>query len=260
MEGTIQRTLEAIDVKAVKRRINATTPPTDILHRATLLNTAFTPLYTHVFMALPVETEQLDALRGEQLSFLWTKQKDGQTVRKRSLVSKKRLHGSHEVGGLNIPNLADIVTGLHQNLIQKLYKKSQTDPDNLLLQLLEDLLTRTGRPSLRSHVEHLGPVLWRKTATALARHNAMFSKGFKAVAELLVMYEGSQEHWHLSAIAGHTITQEIPVTAREQAMLLAAEITTVSQLYETTDAGWVGRHYANDLDNMSGINPCSAIS
>ncbi len=120
MEGTIQRTLEAIDVKAIKRRINATTPPTDILHRATLLSTAFTPLYTHVFMALPVEKEQLDALRGEQLSVLWTEQKEGQTVRKRSLVSKKRLHGSHAVGGLNIPNPADIVTGLHQNLIQKL--------------------------------------------------------------------------------------------------------------------------------------------
>ncbi len=45
--------MEAIDPKAIKRRILATTPPTDILHGAVLINMALIPIYKHVFMALP---------------------------------------------------------------------------------------------------------------------------------------------------------------------------------------------------------------
>ena len=38
----------------------ATTPPTDLLHRATLINRALIPIYNHVFtvhMSLPITTQ-----------------------------------------------------------------------------------------------------------------------------------------------------------------------------------------------------------
>jgi hypothetical protein len=41
-EATIDATIAAIDPKAIERRILATTPPTDMLHRALLVNLAFT--------------------------------------------------------------------------------------------------------------------------------------------------------------------------------------------------------------------------
>jgi hypothetical protein len=55
--------MAAIDPKAIERRILATTPPTDMLHRALLVNLAFTPIYNHVFMALPVTSNHTDELQ-----------------------------------------------------------------------------------------------------------------------------------------------------------------------------------------------------
>jgi hypothetical protein len=58
-------TLNKIDLKAAKRRILATGPPTDILHKATLINSALTPLYDHVLMALPAAEKDLQPLYKE---------------------------------------------------------------------------------------------------------------------------------------------------------------------------------------------------
>jgi hypothetical protein len=59
IQTTISETLNKIDLKTTKRRILATAPPTDILHRATLINSALTPLYNHVLMALPATEKDL---------------------------------------------------------------------------------------------------------------------------------------------------------------------------------------------------------
>ncbi len=58
-----------IEPKLIKRRILATTPPTDILHRANLVTTALIPVYNHVFMALPVEPHHTENLFSEILFF-----------------------------------------------------------------------------------------------------------------------------------------------------------------------------------------------
>ncbi len=46
--------------KRIKRRILATTPPTDLLHRALLINTALIPIYNHIFMALPTQEDYMN--------------------------------------------------------------------------------------------------------------------------------------------------------------------------------------------------------
>jgi hypothetical protein len=61
----IRETLNKIDLKATKQRILATAPPTDILHRATLINSALTPLYNHVLMTLPATEKDLQPLYKE---------------------------------------------------------------------------------------------------------------------------------------------------------------------------------------------------
>ena len=73
VEETIQETMRKVDIKATKRRILATTPPTDVLHRVILINRALTPIYNHIFMALPVSEPEIEVLRNEILNFLWTK-------------------------------------------------------------------------------------------------------------------------------------------------------------------------------------------
>ena len=88
MNATIEATLNKIQPKAIRRRILATTPPTDLLDRSRLINQALTPIYNHVFMALPVLDEQADAIFNEILSFLWTRQVDGEQVQKRRIVAR----------------------------------------------------------------------------------------------------------------------------------------------------------------------------
>ncbi len=57
IEDTMEVTMRNTEPKRIKRRILGTTPPTDILHRALLINTALIPIYNHIFMALPVQKE-----------------------------------------------------------------------------------------------------------------------------------------------------------------------------------------------------------
>jgi hypothetical protein len=96
IEDTIQGTLQKIDVKATKRRILATSPPTDTLHRATLINSALIPLYNHVFMVLPATEADSDTLHKEIPRFLWTRTTDSITTQKRRLVAAKRLPASFD--------------------------------------------------------------------------------------------------------------------------------------------------------------------
>jgi hypothetical protein len=103
IEATIKATMEAIDPKATKRRILATTPPTDLLHRSVLVNVAFPPIYNHVFMALPVDITYTDNLQKDILKFLWTRQLDGHTKQKQRLVAKNRLGAGLEMGGPRHP-------------------------------------------------------------------------------------------------------------------------------------------------------------
>ena len=86
-------------------------------------------------MALPVLDEQAYALFDEILSFLWTRQIDGEQIQKRRTVAKNRISASIELGGLNIPHPRNVVKGLQINLIQKLFQKEMTgrDGDTTLL-------------------------------------------------------------------------------------------------------------------------------
>jgi hypothetical protein len=65
---------------------------------------ALTPLYNYVFMALPVMKEDLRPLYNEIISFLWTRSANSETIKKRWLVSKRRLSASFGLGGLQIPH------------------------------------------------------------------------------------------------------------------------------------------------------------
>ena len=243
MAETIQQTMEGIDAKAMRRRILGTTPPTDMLHKATLVNMAYIPLYNHVFMALPLQENHVQEVQNGIQQFMWTKQKNSITLQKRRLVSKTRVHASHVMGGLQIPLVKDTLQGLHMNLLQKMYKLHLQDPENLLHHLLTDLLYRTNRPTLSTHLKAYGPLGWEKTARNLQTHNLMFSQAFQAVGSLLRDMETSRSHWHLSAIYGHSLSPSPHLTEAENITLQDAGIHTVSQLFVCGDSGTITREY-----------------
>ncbi len=191
ISATVLNTMEKIEPKAIKCRILATTPPTDILHRSTLVTTALIPVYNHVFMALPVEPRHTEPLFSEILRFLGTKQVDGRTTQKRRLVAKKWIAAGLEMGGLGIPHPDEIIQGFRQNLIQRIAKQSRNNPAACLPRILAGLLTRAHRPCLEEHIQSLGPQQWRSTGNRIQPWNHMLGLAFIAVVDLLATYETS---------------------------------------------------------------------
>ena len=242
IESTVQATIAKIQPKSIRKRILATTPPTDLLHKARLLNQAILPLYNHVFMALPIFNQQIQQTFDEILSFLWTKQVDGNTVNKRRLVSKNRIPASLEMGGLQIPHPSQTIQGLQQNMLQKIHRKERFDDFSHLSQILNGLLVSLGRPSLTEHIISLGPTEWSRTATRLKTVNQMFSQAFSSVGDLLIMQETNLDAWGSSAIIGHSLASKIfPFSPVDKVDLANADIRTVSQLFLPNDNGTLSR-------------------
>jgi hypothetical protein len=220
IEDTVHGTLQKIDVKAARRRILATSPPTDTLHRATLINSALIPLYNHVFMVLPTTEADSDPLHKEILGFLWTRTTDSVTTQKRRLVAAKRLPASFDKGGLQIQHPKDISAGLRLNLIQKCYKKIAAGKETMFIRIIEEMLRQKGRPNLTTHIESLGPTEWEKTANKIITKNRMVGMAFQSMADYLTKLEESPEDWHLAPIRGHTkFSKLLPLYPAEAATL-----------------------------------------
>jgi hypothetical protein len=249
IEATVEATMAAIDPKAIERRILATTPPTDMLHRALLVNIAFTPIYNHVFMALPITSNYTDELQKAILKLLWTRQIEGQTKQKRRLVARGRLGAGLAMGGLGIQPVENTVEGFQQNLLQRIYKRvNQAASNSLLPNLLNRLLVRIHRPSLEDHVERLGPQQWIATAVRLEQKNKMFAQAFRAVSTLLCLYEVDKDGWHHAPIFGHSKASLLyPLTMAEAEMLWGWGIIVVSQLFNTNDLTGMLDRSENDV-------------
>jgi len=236
IESTVTETMNKIDPKALKRRILATTPPTDLLHRALLIKTALIPIYNHVFMSLPTFEQQSDLLHKEVLNFLWTRQVDGNTVCKRRLVAKNRIPASHEKGGLQVQHPAEHAGGLQLNLIQRIYQEGRNNQRHSRLpELLQELLQRIHRPTLHEHVQQLGPSQWDRTGQALSVHNKMFGQAFTMMSKFLTLYETQKDSWYSAAINGHSLGTTFPLTEMERRELDRLGLYTVSQLFEVQD-------------------------
>ncbi len=238
IDATVEATMVAIDPKAVERRILATTPPTDMLHRALLVNLAFIPIYNHVFMALPMSCNHIDELQKAVIKMLWTRQVDGQTKQKQRLVARSRLGAGLEIGGLGVQPLENTVQGFQQNLLQKIYRRGANElaTGSLLPCILNGLLIRVNCLSLEDHVERCGPQQWMRTALRLEQKNKMFAQAFRAVAVLLNIYEMDKDGWHHAAIYGHSKASKLyPLTRAEAELLWGRGIIVVSQLYNTND-------------------------
>ncbi len=184
IQTTVRETLNKIDLKAAKRRILATAPPTDILHRATLINSALVPLYNHVLMALPAREADLQPLYKEIKSFLWTRTESDTTIQKRRLVAAKRLSASFEKGGLQIQHPEETAEGLRLNLLQKYFRKINNNQMTVFSHLIMEILQRAGRPSLTEHINSMGPREWNKTSLKIKDTNPMLSESFQVHGEL----------------------------------------------------------------------------
>jgi len=136
--------MENIDPKAIKKRILIASAPTNMFHKVILFNRVIKPIYNHVFMALPYNSEKTNEMFSEIIKFLWTSMKSGNTHKKRKLVAQKRLSANFEVWGLQIKHPQEVITGMQLNLIQKHIKNKYPQFSNILNTLLQSI----NRPSI----------------------------------------------------------------------------------------------------------------
>jgi hypothetical protein len=59
------------------------------------------------------------------------------------------------------------------------------------------------------HINWMGTLEWRKTATKLRGVNAMRADAFTSVAGFLEKNEQDDEDWHLAPIWGHSLTHKL---------------------------------------------------
>jgi exonuclease III len=251
MSATIIETLRHTDSKLIQRRILATTPPTDLLHRALLVNTAYMPVINHVLMALPVPCTILTEMDYEVRNFFWTRQQNGETKQKRRKVAKNRIASSLHMGGLKVPPFQTIADGFQLNLLQKIFKREQYPnryPRSHLPGLLDTILRQKGRPSLQEHIETKGPNEWLRTAQQIKHINPYLGSAFQVGAQTLIDIEKDAKHWHMAPIHGHSLEGPFTLSTLEAQTLQQHQIITVGQLYEARDNGSISHDFNQSLD------------
>jgi hypothetical protein len=254
----LSETLNKIDLKAAKRRILATAPPTDILHRATLINSALIPLYNHVPMVLPAKETDLQHLYKEIKSFLWTRTENDTMIQKRRLVAAKRLSASFDKGGLQIQHPEETAEGLRLNLIQKYYRKINNNQTTIFSRIIMQILQEAGRPDLQRHINTMGPLEWHKTGLRIRNTNPMLGETFQPMAKFLTKLEESQEDWHQAPIWGHSRTHKLfPFYPADIATLQTLRINTVSQIFETHLSGGIEKNVSPEL--LTSLQPYPAL-
>jgi hypothetical protein len=234
MHTTVLETLRHSDLKLMKRRIMATTPPTDMLHRAQLINMAFTPILNHILMALPIADATLKELDKEVRDFFWTKQCEGETIHKRRRVARPRIAADLHMGGLNVPTFQTLAEGFRLNLLQRIYKRElfpHKYPASHLPGILAHLLREKGRPTLQTHMACLGPLDWGETAAAISPHNKLLGLAFQAGMHFQRMLEKDNKYWQLAPIKGHTKEGPFRITTMEAQALQARDVVVVGQLF-----------------------------
>jgi len=250
---TVRNTLNDLETKTVNRRILATIPTNDMLHKSRLINTACLPIYNHVFMTMPIDTEQKDKIEKEILKVLWTKQKEGQTLRKRKQVAKYRMQGRYEIGGLEIPTIEQHAEGLQMNLIQKVYKKIKKGENTMLITIIEQLLQQKRCPTIIELVERVGPTGWRVVNEKVKNSLAILGQAAIAIAKILEHEEKQKETWARTPIYGHTKNGIFQINWDEARVLDSKGIIIVEHLFKSDEHGRLTKEYNTEInDKMEG--------
>jgi hypothetical protein len=171
-------------------------------------------------------------------------------LKKRRLVVAKRLSASFDKGGLQIPHPNEMAEGLRLNLIRKYFRKINNNQTTIYSTIIEQILSRAGRPTLTEHINKKGHQEWMKTSARIAGVNPMLAEAFKSMANFLEKIEDSHEYWHHAPIWGHSrIHRLFPFYLADIATLQALQLTTVSQIFETHLNGGIDKDISPDLLN-----------
>ena len=230
--GAIQSTYNRIDGKAEVRRIKVMTGKTNIIHKKTLLVSAYLPLYTNAILAMGCPSNICNSILKDMSSILWVRMEGGQTIQKRRQVSIKRYHASIGNGGLCLPHPKAVSDGIMLNTMQRFYRMSNGPRRPNIVRIIDDLCAVTGRPGLRDHFEYCGSREWKQTGLALKRKDKFISHCFYTMAKFLSEIEQDKQSCLGTAIFGNSILGGLNNLTMNESFILQNEgITLVGHMY-----------------------------
>jgi hypothetical protein len=116
--------------------------------------------------------------------------------------------------------------------------------------IIQQVLSRAGRPALNEHVSRMGPEEWMKTSTKIRNVIPILGEAFQPMAKFLKKAEDSYEDWHHGPMWGHSRTHKLfPFYPADIATLRTLQITTVSRIFETHLSEGIDKTISPDLLN-----------
>jgi hypothetical protein len=227
VHASVQRKFEAINSSFV-----------DLFHRRQLIQQVFVPSFNHIFMAFGHDPQWGEEIDKMILKLLWTKKREGQVHKGRTLVAKKRLTMDYTYGGLKVFFSKEIAEGLVLNTLQRL-NMQQGAPEGqktFLLKLLDKTLQRAMAPSLKEMFQMAGSKIWQSYGKRLVASSPFLGMAFQAMGEMMLRNEKSREGWMSGSIAGNHMSLPIyRVTPAEGVVLHNYGIDRVAQLFGVND-------------------------
>jgi hypothetical protein len=139
VHASVQRKFEAINSSFV-----------DLCHRRQLIQQIFLPSFNHIFMAFGHDPQWGEEIDKMIIKLLWTRKREGQVHKGRTLIAKKRLNMDFTYGGLKVFFSKEIADGLVLNTLQRL-NMQQNAPEGqktFKSKLMDKSLQRAMAPSL----------------------------------------------------------------------------------------------------------------
>jgi hypothetical protein len=108
-------TYEAVHVSVQHKFEAINSSFVDLCHRRQLIQQVFLPSFNHIFMAFGHDSQWGEEIDKIIIKLLWTRKREGQVHKGRTLIAKKRLTMDFTFGGLKVFFSKEIAEGLVLN-------------------------------------------------------------------------------------------------------------------------------------------------
>ena len=231
VDTTINKTMEKIKIKnsALRQKRH------NLIKKRNLMKIGITTTINHVFQAMPLTEKQIDKLEKERNKAFWSREENAIQTQGRVKVSKHRINGPIEIGGLNLTSLGCIYRSLSTssgiNILNRIIFGDNRQNDTLAI-TIKDAMIQSNMCSIEDLITK-GSAEWDKAAQKLTKRTPIIAVAMKTISKKLKIAEKDNNLWHLGAIKGNINESIFKITDETSSKLENNNIKTVGQLFLT---------------------------
>ena len=233
IKTTLNKTLEKIKIKNSLLRQKKH----NLIKKRNLMKLGITSTLNHVLQSIPLSPKQLERLEKERNKAFWAKE-DNQTVNKgRTKVSKHRINGPIEIGGLNLTSIECMYRSLSStagiNILNRAIFGENRHKDTLT-NTIKTAMTELNLCTLKEMLQR-GSADWADAGKKLTKRAPIIAETMKFISTKLKENEQDNNTWHMSAIKGNSNESIFKITEDTATKLDNNNIRTVGQLFMTNE-------------------------